>query len=355
MNHNKVRVGITQGDTNGVGFEIIFKSFSEPAMFDLCTPVIYGSPKAAIYHIKELGLQVGFNVVSSASEASEGRINLVPCTDEEVKIDFGLPTKESGNAAFQALEKAVSEYKDGLYDVLVTAPICKSAIQNDIFRFPGHTEYLQRCLAEEGQEALMILMNEYMRVALVTIHIPISEVAQAITRENIMRKLRLLHESLVTDFMVSEPRIAVLALNPHAGDCGLIGKEEINVISPAIKDSAEAGIQCFGPYPADGFFGDASYRHFDAVLAMYHDQGLAPLKAVSMNGGVNYTAGLSLVRTSPDHGTAYDIAGKGVADESSFRQAVYAAIDIYNNRKRCAEASAHPLRDEYQNKRDESR
>ena len=352
MNEDKVRVAITQGDTNGIGYEIIFKTFQDPAMFEVCVPIIYGAPKVAAYHIKEMNLAASFNLIHSASEAVEGKLNLVSCIDEEVKVDFGHPTKESGNASFMALEKAITEYKDGLFDVLVTAPICKSAIQNDIFRFPGHTEYLQKCLADNGQEALMILMNDLMRVALVTIHVPIREVADAVTFDNIKKKIQLLQHSLLVDFRVSAPRIAVLALNPHAGDCGLIGKEEQEIIKSAIEDAVNSGIQCFGPYPADGFFGDASYRHFDAVLAMYHDQGLAPFKALSMSDGVNYTAGLPLVRTSPDHGTAYDIAGKGIADESSFRHAIYSAIDIFRCRRDYKKASANPLRNEYQNRKD---
>lgn len=354
MDNRKIRVAITHGDTNGVGYEIIFKVFSDPAMLDICTPVIYGSPRVAIFHRKAMELPTNFNTINNAAEAVDGKVNLVSCFDEEVKVDFGQPTAESGRAAYLALERAVKDYNEGLYDVLVTAPICKSAIQGDDFNFPGHTEYLQQRFASEGEEALMILMNDKMRVALVTTHLPISKVADAITEDAVEHKLRLLHASLRRDFLVSAPRIAVLSLNPHAGDNGLIGNEEAESITPAIKKLNEEGMSCFGPYPADGFFGDAAYRKFDAVLAMYHDQGLAPMKALGMADGVNFTAGLNIVRTSPDHGTAYDIAGKGVADESSMRQAIYKAIDIFRNRSFDNEAKANPLREEYKNRQEEN-
>mgnify|MGYP002515423054 CR=1 FL=1 len=354
MDNRKIRVAITHGDTNGVGYEVIFKVFSDPAMLDICTPVIYGSPRVAIFHRKAMNLPTNFNTIDNAGEAVDGKVNLVSCFDDEVKVDLGQPTAESGRAAYLALERAVEDYNEGLYDVLVTAPICKSAIQGDSFHFPGHTEYLQQRLASDGEEALMILMNDKMRVALVTTHLPISEVAGAITGEAVERKLRLLYASLRRDFLVSAPRIAVLSLNPHAGDNGLIGNEEAESIAPAIKKLNEEGMCCFGPYPADGFFGDAAYRKFDAVLAMYHDQGLAPMKALGMAEGVNFTAGLNIVRTSPDHGTAYDIAGKGVADESSMRQAIYKAIDIFRNRNFDNEAKANPLHEEYQNRREEN-
>lgn len=352
MDDRKIRVAITHGDVNGVGYEIIFKTFADPAMLELCTPIIYGSPRVAIFHRKAMGLTVNFNTIHDASEAQAGKLNLVACFDDEVKIDFGQPTPESGRAAYLALERAVEDYKKGLYDVLVTAPISKSAIQNDEFRFPGHTEYLQQCFAGEDENALMILMNDKLRVALVTTHLPISKVAAAITPEAVEMKIRDLYASLRRDFLISAPRIAVLALNPHAGDSGLLGSEEREVISPVVSKLTGEGIPCFGPYAADGFFGDANYRNFDAVLAMYHDQGLAPMKALGMADGVNFTAGLDLVRTSPDHGTAYDIAGKGVADEGSMRQAIYSAIDIFRNREFFDESGANPLREEYHSGRE---
>lgn len=352
-NNRKTRVAITHGDTNGIGYEVIFKAFSDPAMLELCTPIIYGSPRVAIFHKKAMNLPANFNTVHDAGEAVEGKVNLVSCFDDEVKIDFGQPTKESGNAAFLALDRAVEDYKKGAYDVLVTAPICKSCIQGENFNFPGHTEFLQQRLAKDGEESLMILMNEQMRVALATTHLAIRDVADTITSELVERKLRLLYASLRRDFLVSAPRIAVLSLNPHCGDNGLIGNEEKESISPAIEKLNAEGLQCFGPYPADGFFGEAAYRKFDAVLAMYHDQGLAPMKALGMAEGVNFTAGLDIVRTSPDHGTAYDIAGKGIADDSSMRQAVYEALDIFRNRKFDDEARQNPIREEHQSRRED--
>lgn len=353
MKQQKIRVGITHGDINGVGYEVIFKTFSDPAMLELCTPIIYGSPKTATYHRKALDIQTNFTIIPNASEADPDKLNLVTCFDEELKIDFGTSTPESGQAAFRALERAVEEYRSGMFDVLVTAPINKYNVQNEQFHFAGHTEYLQERVGE-GQEALMILVNSLMRVALVTTHVPVKDVASAITTEAIKQKIRIFHQALHGDFRISKPRIAVLALNPHAGEAGLLGSEEKEIIMPAISAMVEEGFQCFGPYSADGFFGAGMYTHFDGVLAMYHDQGLAPFKALSMSDGVNYTAGLPLVRTSPDHGTAYDLAGTGKADESSFRQAVYTAIDIWRNRQMEVEAHANPLRKQYHDRRDDS-
>lgn len=350
MERHKVRVGITHGDINGIGYEVIFKAFAEPRMLDVCTPVIYGSPKAAAYHRKAIDSQVAFTTVASAEDIAEGRLNMVECYPEEVKIDFGQPTPESGRAAFLALERAVEDYKAGLIDAVVTAPINKKSIQSADFHFPGHTEYFEDRVGG-GSKALMVLANSQMRVALATTHLPLSQVAQAITPELLLEKLRLFQQSLRVDFRISIPRIAVLSLNPHAGDGGLLGMEEAEKIMPAIQQANSEGIHAFGPYAADGFFGAGMYHHFDGILAMYHDQGLAPFKALSMSDGVNITAGLPLVRTSPDHGTAYDVAGKGTADPSSFRQAVYAAVDIWNARRFDAEAHANPLRRQHNNDR----
>ena len=341
MKNGKILVGITHGDINGVGYEIILKLFSEPMMLELCTPIIYGSPKVATYHRKAMELTTNFVTIQKADEAVEGRLNLVDCLTDEVKIDFGQPSAESGKAALAALERAMADYREGLFDVLVTAPINKATIQGDGFHFPGHTEYIQE-RAGEGREALMILMNDVLRVALVTTHLPIRDVAQAITKEAVMQKIRIFHEALRKDFNVSNPRIAVLALNPHAGDDGLLGTEERDIIRPALQDMEKEGVFCFGPYAADGFFGNRTYEHFDGVLAMYHDQGLAPFKSLSPDG-VNFTAGLSAVRTSPDHGTAYDIAGQDKADPQSMRSAIYAAIDIVEHRRAWAEWSRNPL------------
>ncbi len=353
MESTKIKVGITQGDINGVGYEVILKTFEDPAMFELCTPVIYGSPKVAAYHRKALNIGTNFNIVSSASEAREEHLNIVNCNTDEVKVEFSKADPEAGKAAFEALEKAVKEYKAKLIDVLVTAPINKYTIHSEDFKFLGHTEYIEQKLGE-GKRALMILMKDDFRVALVTGHIPISQVASAITKELIAEKMTIFNGSLIHDFGIRAPRIAVLSLNPHAGDCGLLGDEEEKIIIPAIQEMSSKGILCYGPYAADGFMGSGLFSHFDGILAMYHDQGLAPFKALAMDEGVNYTAGLPVVRTSPAHGTAYDIAGKGIATEASFRQAVYTAIDVFRNRRFEKEIHANPLRKQYYEKRDDS-
>lgn len=353
MEERKIKVGITHGDFNGVGYEVILKAFSEPAMLDLCTPVVYGSPKVAAYHRKALDIPVNFSIVSSAADAQEGRLNIVSCTDDELKVELGKPTPEAGKAALDALETAIKEYREGLFQVMVTAPINKHTIQAETFHFPGHTEYIEQRLGGQ-HKALMILMSGDLRMALLTGHIPLADVARTITPELVKEKLDIFHRSLKQDFGLDAPRIAVLSLNPHAGDEGLIGTEERDIIIPALQEMGAKGILCYGPYPADGFMGSGNYRHFDGILAMYHDQGLAPFKALAMDSGVNYTAGLPLVRTSPAHGTAYDIAGKGMASEDSFRQAVFTAIDVYRRRAIEREISAHPLRRQYYEKRDDS-
>ncbi len=332
---------------------MILKTFSDPVMFDLCTPVVYGSPKIAAYHRKAVNVETNFQTIETANDAQDGKLNLVTCLGDEVKIEFGKSTEESGRAAFASLEQAVKDYREGLVDVLVTAPINKNSIQSENFRFPGHTEYIQERIGE-GAEALMILMDGMLRVALVTTHLPLRDIAGAVTQESIEQKLRVFNASLKRDFQISKPRIAVLALNPHAGDGGLLGREEEEVIKPAMKTAETENILCFGPFAADGFFGSRAYERYDGVLAMYHDQGLAPFKALAMADGVNFTAGLPVVRTSPAHGTAYDLAGQGKADPASFRQAVYTAIDILRNRRRSDEVSANPLRKHYHEKRDDS-
>lgn len=351
---SKLKIGITHGDTNGIGYEIILKTFADVTMMELCTPIIYGSPKVASYHRKAMELPTNFTTISNVSEAKEGVLNLVPCTAEEVKIDFGQATEEAGRAALAALEKAINDWKSGLIDAIVTAPINKYSIQSDTFHFPGHTEYIQERIGHDGQQALMILLNDRLKVALVTTHLPLREVAAAVTEENVLSHLRSFHHSLQRDFGISNPRIAVLALNPHAGDNGLLGSEEETVLKPVMEQAANEGIISYGPYAADGFFGSETYKAFDGVLAMYHDQGLAPFKALAMSSGVNFTTGLDLVRTSPDHGTAYDIAGKGQADETSIREAIYLAIDVIRNRKAWDEARQNPLPKLYVDKRDKS-
>ena len=348
----KIRVAITQGDTNGVGYEVILKVFTSPEMLELCTPIIYGSSKIAAYHRKTLNLETNFSTINNAEEARDGRVNLLNCFDEEIKVELGQPSQEAGKAALMALDRAMTDFRKGLYDVLVTAPINKATIQSPSFHFPGHTEYIETSVGD-GKKALMILMNETLRVALVTTHLPVKDIATAITKESIIEKAAIFHQALKRDFRISSPRIAVLSLNPHAGDDGLLGSEEKDVIIPAIEELADKGIQAFGPYAADGFFGSGTYDHFDGVLAMYHDQGLAPFKTIALESGVNYTAGLPIVRTSPDHGTAYDIAGKGIADENSMRQAIYTAIDIFRNRKNYDEPLQNPLPKLFHEKRED--
>ena len=351
--NGRIRVGITHGDINGIGYEVILKSFSDPAMLDLCTPIVYGSPKVATYHRKAMDIQTSFTIINNADDAQDGKLNILSCTEDELKVELTKATPEAGKAALDALERALKDYREGDIDVLVTAPINKHTIQSDSFHFPGHTEYIEERVGDDNK-ALMILLKDDFRVALVTGHIPVKDIAATITKELIMEKMEIFHRSLKQDFGIGCPRIAVFSLNPHAGDNGVIGTEEAEVIIPAMKEMIAKGVQCFGPYPADGFMGSGNFCHFDGILAMYHDQGLAPFKALAMDEGVNFTAGLPIVRTSPAHGTAYDIAGQGIASESSFRQAIYLALDVYRNRMMEAEIHARPLRKQYYEKRDDS-
>lgn len=339
-----VKVGITHGDCNGVGYEILLKTFADNRLTEILNPIIYGSSKIASYHRKVLNYKtVPFNIIMTADEAREGHVNLLNIINDDVKIEIGVPSKSSGEAAYKALEAAIADLQHSKIDVLVTLPINKDSIQGQEFKFPGHTEYLENRVGN-NQKALMILASEALRVALVTTHLPISEVAGSIKTDLIVEKINTLNISLKRDFFIENPRIAVLSLNPHAGENGLLGKEEQEVIEPAIKTCMDKDILCAGPFAADGFFGSSRYKEFDAVLAMYHDQGLIPFKTISMGTGVNYTAGLPIVRTSPAHGTAYDIAGKDIASEDSFRQALYMAVDIYRNRLAYDEARKNPLR-----------
>lgn len=341
---NKTVIAITHGDINGISYEVILKTFAEPRVYEDFIPVIYGSSKVAGFFKKHLDIQtISLNIINNIEEAHPRKINLINCADEEIRVDLGKSTEEAGKAALAALIRVRDDIKKGFVDALVTAPINKKNIQADNFHFPGHTEFLEESFGS-GTPALMLLINDIMRVAVVTGHIPVNKIAATITQNLIIEKLKVLNESLKQDFMVIKPRIAVLGLNPHAGDEGLIGNEEAEIIIPALKEAEKAGILCFGPYPADGFFGSGNFRKFDGILAMYHDQGLAPFKTVSMDNGVNFTAGLSVVRTSPAHGTAYAIAGQNIASEDSFRQAVYMAVDVLNNRKFNKEIAANPLK-----------
>lgn len=340
MSEQKLKIGITQGDTNGIGWEIILKALADPRMTELFTPVVYGSPKAAAYYrntVAEIEA-FSFNPVASAAEARRGKANLVAC-GETADIAPGKPTPEAGRAAVEALCAAMRDLKAGHLDALVTAPFDKETVQADDFRYTGHTEYLA---AELEGEAMMILCSDVLRVGLVTKHIPVSEIARNITKERIVRDLDTLRRALIEDFGIVEPRIAVMALNPHAGDGGLLGREEQEIIRPAIVEAFSKGVLAFGPFAADGLFAGGGYAKYDGILAMYHDQGLAPFKSLSPDG-VNFTAGLSAVRTSPDHGTAFDIAGKDKADPQSMRNAIYAAIDIAEHRRAWAEWTRNPL------------
>lgn len=343
-----IKVGITQGDINGIGYEVILKTFADIRMAEICIPVIYGSMKVAAYHRKAMDLQpVSFNQINSAKDAVVNKVNIVNCISEDTKIEMGESTSIAGEAAFVSLEQAVADLKSGVIDVLVTAPINKHNIQRDDFHFPGHTEYLEERFGENNDKSLMILVKDSLRVALVTGHIPLADVPKSLTKERIIDTAIRFENSLKRDFRIGRPRIAILSLNPHAGENGLLGSEENDIIIPAIRELQDKKILCFGPYPADGFFGAGEFAKFDGILAMYHDQGLAPFKTLAMEDGVNFTAGLPIVRTSPAHGTAYGIAGKNEASEESFRQAIYMAIDTYANRIEFDKAHANPLRKLY--------
>lgn len=340
MAESRLKIGITQGDPNGIGWEVILKSVADQRLAELCTIVIYGSPETAAWYAKTLANTepVNFHAVDSARDARRGKVNLVAC-GRTPAVYPGRIAPEAGAAAVDALRRATAELKAGEIDALVTGPFDKQSVQSDDFRFTGHTEYFG---SELGGEPLMILCSELLRVGLVTKHVPVAEIASHITKEAILRNLQLLRRSLKEDFGIVEPRIAVMALNPHAGDGGLLGREEEEVIRPAVAEAFAAGVLAFGPFAADGLFASGEYLRYDGVLAMYHDQGLAPFKSLSPDG-VNFTAGLQAVRTSPDHGTAFDIAGQDKADPQSMRNAIYAAIDIVNHRRAWAEWTADPL------------
>lgn len=341
MSDNKIIVGISQGDINGIGLEVVLKTLLEPGITEVCTPVLFSSQKTVSYYRKVLGLEeFSFNPIREFSQINTKKVNVFVCYEEEVNIEMGKSTPTGGKYAYLSLEKAAQALADGHIQALVTAPINKSNIQSNEFKFIGHTEYLGDKL---GGTPLMILCSESgLRVALVTGHTPLKEVAAKLSIEGVAKKITQLYESLVKDFGIRKPKIAVLGLNPHAGDNGAIGAEDKDIIKPAIE-SLKLNALVYGPYAADGFFGNQSYKQFDGVVAMYHDQGLIPFKTIAFNEGVNYTAGLNAVRTSPDHGTAYDIAGKNIANEQSFKTAIYAAIDIYKKRALYAEISENPL------------
>ena len=349
MENRKIRVAITQGDTNGIGYELIFRAFAGTEILDLCTPIIYGSPKIATYHDNALDLNSKFTIINDASEARDGRVNLLAVFDDDVKVELGTPTEESGNAGLRAIDRALADYQQGLFDVLVTAPIDN----NDAFHFSGQSRYIEDHIECDGQ-GLSILTSDDLRVALVTRNLPLHQVAESITKENIEATAKKFYESLRRDFRISNPRIAVLSINPKAGDNGLLGTEEQEIIRPAIEELAKEDIEAFGPYATDRLFGTGDYDYFDGILAMYYDQGLAPFRAIAPDSGVNYTAGLPIVRTAPEVGASFDIAGRNEADATPMLHAIYLAIDIFRHRKEYDEAGTNPLPKLYHEKKDDS-
>ncbi|MDR2962620.1 MAG: 4-hydroxythreonine-4-phosphate dehydrogenase PdxA [Bacteroidales bacterium] len=336
-------IGITHGDFNGINYEIILKALSDPRVYENHTIILYASAKALAFYRHSLDIpKFNYTTIQTAAEAKRNSVNLIDCVSGEVKVEPGVSTVEAGKAAFEALKRAVADLKTHTIDCLVTAPINKKNINDAGFNFPGHTEYLA---AEFGNpNHVMLLMNDFMKMGVVAGHVPIADVAQYITKERILHKLEVLHESMKRDFTITKPRIAVFGLNPHAGDNGVIGNEEQSIIIPAIQAARDKGIMALGPYAADGFFGSHEYTHFDAILGMYHDQALAPFKATDFDSAVNYTAGLPIVRVSPGHGTAYNLANKNEASPESLLQAIFTAIDIFAARSQYDTLVAHQLR-----------
>ncbi len=339
---NKPKIGISIGDINGIGPEVVIKTFNDKRMLNQCTPIIYASLKTLIHYKRVLNIDdLRFDKISSADQAKEGKINVINCWTEDVDIKMGEVTETAGRMAHISLDYCLNDIKEGKIDAMVTAPIHKKSMQLASFPYPGHTEYLEK---ESNGKALMMLCHESLRVALVTTHIPVSEIAKSLDKKRIMATIDRLHTSLKVDFGIERPQIAVLGLNPHAGDQGVMGDDEAKYIVPAIKEVKRKGIFAFGPFAADGFFGSSGYTKYDAILAMYHDQGLVAFKSLSFGKGVNFSAGLDIVRTSPDHGTGFDIAGQNKANEESFRNAIYSAIDISRNRTQYQEDHKNQLK-----------
>jgi len=342
MPDDSIKIGISQGDINGIGYEVIIKTLMDNRVNEICTTIVYGSPKVAAYHRKALNItNFSFNNIKTPEEANLKRANIINCLDDNIRVELGKSTQTAGEASILCLKAAVKDLKDEKIDVLVTGPINKNNIQSDSFEFIGHTEYLKDQFNVD--DVVMIMINDTMKIGFVTGHIPLSEVPSTVTTELILKKLKTMNRSLMEDFGIRKPKIAVLGLNPHAGDQGLIGSEEKTVIIPAIKGARDEDILAFGPYSADGFFGSNLFARFDAVLSMFHDQGLAPFKSVGFGTGVNFTAGLPVVRTSPAHGTAYELAGKDEASPDSFRSALFIACDIHKNRELYKELTSNPL------------
>ncbi|MDQ3536104.1 MAG: 4-hydroxythreonine-4-phosphate dehydrogenase PdxA [Bacteroidota bacterium] len=329
---NKPVIGITMGDINGIGPEVIIKALSDPRITKNIVIIIYGSTKVLTFYRKLLKNEdINFNPIKSVSQVNTKKINIINCWEDNIEAQPGVDNKDGGYCSYMALKRATEDLKEGLIEAVVTAPINKKNIQNEEFNFVGHTEFFTQHFGDN--ESLMLLVSENLRVGVVTGHIPLKEVSEGITKEKLTAKIKIFAKSLKKDFGISKPRIAVLGLNPHAGEDGILGSEENEIISPVIEEFRKKGNFVFGPYPADGFFGMMQFKKFDGVLAMYHDQGLIPFKTLAFENGINFTAGLSVVRTSPDHGTAYNIAGKNIANESSMREAIYLVSDVLKNRK----------------------
>ena len=334
-------VGISVGDLNGIGSEVILKTFEDTRMLELCTPVIFANVKIISFLKRELNLTAAIHGIDKLEQLVVGKINVLNVWRDGVDLEFGKNDATVGSYAIKSFVAATKALKEGFVDVLVTAPINKYNIQSEDFKFPGHTDYLDK---ELNGNALMLMVHDDLRVGLLTDHVPVNEVAQQLTEKLISEKLETIINTLKQDFEIEKPKVAVLGLNPHSGDNGVIGNEEEKIIKPTLKKLFEAGNMVFGPFPADGFFGSGQYEKYDAVLAMYHDQGLIPFKTLSFGNGVNYTAGLDKIRTSPDHGTAYEIAGKGLANNESFKEAVYLAIDIFHRRNDYQELTKNQLK-----------
>ena len=329
---NLPRIGITQGDINGIGYEVILKVLSDSRIFEAFTPIVYGQSKVFSYYKKNFGMEeMSYSVIRDASQAQPKRINIINHTDEELKVEPGFSTPIAGKASFAALKLATNDLRNGLIDAMVTAPINKSNIQSEQYKFNGQTDYIKSFFPDN--EYITLLVNHRMRIGFVTNHIPLREVPNTINKDLIIKKLMLMNKALINDFRIVAPKIAVLGLNPHAGDNNIMGGEEKEIIQPAIEVAKNQGVMAFGPFPADGFFGSDAWRKYDGILSMYHDQGLTPFRVLAVDGGVSFTAGLPVVRTSTTHGTGYDIANKNIADPEAMRHAIYLAIDILNNRR----------------------
>lgn len=336
-----LKIGISIGDFNGIGLEVILKNLSQPELAEKATFVVYGSTKVVSYHKNIVDVDLHYHQAQSIDRIRTDKVNIINCWNENVNITLGKPTDVSGKYAIRSLEAATRDLRHGLIDALVTAPIHKEAMKMANFPFPGHTEYITKELGAE--ESLMFMVHDSLKMGLVTNHVPIGEIKDKISKELILHKLKLIENSLKIDFGIERPTIAVLGLNPHAGDGGVIGQEDDQIVRPAVVEAKKKGSMVMGPFPADGFFGSGQYKKFDGILAMYHDQGLIPFKLLSFGEGVNFTAGLSGVRTSPDHGTAFDIAGENAANPDSFRKAIFLAMDVVRNRKEHFESHANPL------------